>query len=118
MENEPELHVNLCKNIKYMKENLISLGFNVGNSESAIIPITVGDNLTLRKMTKRIYEEGIYLNAVPFPAVPKGQERFRLSLMATHTQDDLNRTLEVLEKVFKEFGVINKSKSAVMELPP
>jgi len=105
MENETELHDNLWRNIKYIKENLLSLGFNVGNTESAIIPIIVGDGLTLRKMSKRISEEGIYLSAVPYPAVPKGQERFRLSLMATHTKQDLDKTLEVLDKVGKEFNI-------------
>jgi glycine C-acetyltransferase len=108
MESEPELHKNLWRNIKYMKENLKLLGLNIGNTESAIIPIIVGDNLALRKMTKRIYEEGVYLNAVPYPAVPKGQERFRLSLMATHAKEDLDETLEVLEKVGREFGVVKK----------
>ncbi|MGB7290919.1 MAG: aminotransferase class I/II-fold pyridoxal phosphate-dependent enzyme [Thermodesulfobacteriota bacterium] len=108
MESESELHANLLRNIKYMKENLLSLGFNVGKTESAIIPIIIGDGLTLRKMSKRIYEEGIYLSAVPYPAVPKGEERFRLSLMATHTDDDLNKTLEVLVKVGKEFGILNQ----------
>jgi glycine C-acetyltransferase len=106
MESEPELHDSLWRNIKYMKENLQSLGFNVGNTESAIIPIIIGDGLTLRKMSKRIYEEGIYLSAVPYPAVPKGEERFRLSIMATHTKQDLDKTLEVLEKVGKEFNVL------------
>jgi glycine C-acetyltransferase len=109
MESEPELHQNLLRNIKYMKENLKYLGFNIGNSESSIIPILIGDNLTLRKMNKRIYEEGIYLNAIPYPAVPKGQERFRLSVMATHTHDDMDRTLEVLEEVGREFGVLDSS---------
>jgi glycine C-acetyltransferase len=108
MENDPELHQNLWKNIKYMKENLGHLGLNIGNSESAIIPIIIGDELTLRKMGKRIHEERIYLNAIPYPAVPRGQERFRLSIMATHTREDLDKTLEVLEKVGREFGVLKR----------
>lgn len=108
MENDPELHQNLWKNIKYMKENLGHLGLNIGNSESALIPIIIGDELTLRKMSKRIHEERIYLNAIPYPAVPRGQERFRLSIMATHTREDLDKTLEVLEKVGREFGVLKR----------
>ncbi len=108
MENEPELHQDLWKNIKYMKGNLEYLGFNIGNSESAIIPIIIGDELSLRKMSKRIHEEGVYLNAIPYPAVPRGQERFRLSIMATHTREDLDKTLEVLEKVGREFGVLER----------
>lgn len=108
MENEPELIQKLWENIKYMKENLIYLGFNIDNSESAIIPIIIGDELTLRKMSKRIHEEGIYLNAIPYPAVPKGQECLRLRLMVTHTREDLDKTIEVLEKVGREFGVLKR----------
>ena len=108
MESEPELHQNLWKNIKYFKENLQYLGFNIRNSESAIIPIIIGDELLLRKMSKRIHEEGIYINPIPYPAVPRNQTRFRASIMATHTREDLDTTLEVLEKVGREFGVIKK----------
>ena len=108
MESEPELHQNLWKNIKYFKENLQYLGFNIRNSESAIIPIIIGDELLLRKMSKRIHEEGIYINPVPYPAVPRDQTRFRTSIMATHTREDLDTTLKVLEKVGREFGVIKR----------
>jgi glycine C-acetyltransferase len=117
MESEPQLHQNLWKNIKYMKKNLKLLGFNIGNSESAIIPIIIGDDLTLRKMSKRIHEEGVYLNAIPYPAVPKGESRFRLSIMATHTQEDLDKTLEVLEKVGREFGILDRSSETYTEAP-
>jgi len=112
MENEPELHQKLGENIKYFKENLKYLGFHVGNSESAIIPIIIGEELLLRKMSKRIHEEGIYINPVPYPAVPRNQTRFRASIMATHTKEDLDKTLEVLERVGIEFGVLRKPKRA------
>ena len=108
MENEPQLHQNLWKNIRYFKENLKYLGFNIVNSESAIIPIIIGDELLLRKMSKRIHEEGIYINPIPYPAVPRNQTRFRASIMATHTREDLDTTLEVLEKVGREFGVLKR----------
>ncbi|MER3446890.1 MAG: 8-amino-7-oxononanoate synthase [Candidatus Dadabacteria bacterium] len=114
MENEPKLHQNLWKNIRYMKENLRYMGFDTRNSESAVIPVIIGDDLTLRKMSKRIHEEGIYLNAIPYPAVPKGESRFRLTIMATHTQEDLDRTLEVMEKVGREFGVLKPYPQALV----
>lgn len=108
MEDERAIHQNLWKNIKYFKENLKYLGFNIGNSESAIIPIIVGEELLLRKAGKRIHEEGIYINPVPYPAVPRNQTRFRASVMATHTREDLDKTLEVMEKVGREFDIIKK----------
>lgn len=106
MENRPELHRSLWTNIRYMKENLQYLGFNVGNSQSSIISIVVGDEVLMRHMSKRLHEEGIFLSALPYPAVPKGQERLRLKIMATHTQEDLDRALEALEGVGREFGVL------------
>ncbi len=111
METDKSIHENLWKNIKYMKESLKSLGFNTGQTESAIIPVMTGDELTQKKMSKRFHEEGIYVNAIPHPAVPKGQERFRFSVMATHTREDIDRTLEVVEKLGREFGIIGRPVS-------
>lgn len=111
METDKSLHENLWKNIKYMKESLKSLGFKTGQTESAIIPVMTGDELTQKKMSRRFHEEGIYVNAIPHPAVPKGQERFRFSVMATHTREDIDKTLEVVEKLGREFGIIGRPVS-------
>lgn len=108
MQSDKSLHENLWRNVKYMKENLKSLGFQTGQTESAIIPVLIGDELTQKKMSRRFHEEGIYVNAIPHPAVPKGQERFRFSVMATHTCEDLDRSLEVTEKLGREFGIIGR----------
>ena len=91
-----------------MNENLKHLGFDTARSESAIIPVMVGDELTLKKMGKELHEEGIYTNAIPFPAVAKGHERFRVSMMATHTMEDMNKTLEVFDKLGRKYGIIDK----------
>ncbi|MFH1836519.1 MAG: aminotransferase class I/II-fold pyridoxal phosphate-dependent enzyme [Candidatus Omnitrophota bacterium] len=108
IEEEPELREKLWKNIHYMHDNLKSMGFDVFPSppESAIMIINIGDEVKLRQMSKKVHEEGIYTNAVPFPAVPKNKVRFRLSLMATHTQEDLDETLNVMKKVGKAFRII------------
>jgi glycine C-acetyltransferase len=111
MDKDESLHKNLWANTKYFKESLKSLGFNTAHTESAIIPVMIGDELTQKKMSRRMHEEGIYVNAIPHPAVPKGQERFRFSIMATHTREDLDRTLEVTEKLGREYGIIPKPVS-------
>ncbi len=108
MQTDKELHKNLWGNIRYMRENLKSLGFDTAQSETAIIPVMIGDELTLKKMSRNLHEEGIYTNAIPHPAVPKGHERFRVSVMATHTQEDLDTTLEVFEKLGRKYGIIDK----------
>jgi glycine C-acetyltransferase len=110
MESEPERHQTLWRNINYMKENLKALGFNILNPQSALIFIIIGDDLLAKKMSKRIFEEGVYLSVFPYPSVPIGQERFRLSMSATHTIEDLDRALEIFEKVGKEFGVLDPAR--------
>jgi glycine C-acetyltransferase len=108
VEKEPERRKKLWDNVHYMHDNLKAMGYDVFPSppESAIIILTIGDEAKLRKMNLKIHEAGIFLNAVPYPAVPKDECRFRISLMATHTQDDLDETLDVLKGVGKKFSVI------------
>ena len=113
MEEEPELNHKLWENIKYFKEGLTELGFRLApNTESAIVPIIIGEEITLRRMSRRLHEEGIYINPVPYPAVPRNKTRFRATIMATHTREDLDQTLNALEKVGKEFNVIGKARAS------
>lgn len=106
IEEEPELRARLWKNIHYMHDNLRRLGFDIGPTATAIVPILIGDDILTREMGRRVHELGIFLNPVYYPAVPKRVSRLRLSIMATHTQEDLDQTLSVIEQVGREFGVI------------
>lgn len=106
IQDEPELRKKLWYNIDYMLTRLRKMGFDLGNAETAIIPIIVGDDDKLKKMSREIHQAGIFLNSVYYPAVPKKLSRLRLSLMATHTQEDLDLTLHVLERVGKKYGLI------------
>ena len=114
METEPELFEQLWRNINYFKDNILSLGFEIiEESQSAIIPIIIGEETLLKSMSARIHDEGIYVNPVPYPAVPRDKTRFRVSIMATHTKEDLDKTLEVFEKVGVEFGLIGTKKFSI-----
>jgi glycine C-acetyltransferase len=106
IETEPELRKKLWYNIHYMISNLRRLGFDLGRAETAIIPILVPDEHILKQMSRDVHQAGIYVNPVYYPAVPKKQSRLRLSLMATHTQEDLDDTLSVIEKVGRKYGII------------
>ena len=88
IQNEPELRAKLCI-ISTICSNLKRMGFNLGNAETAIIPIIVGDETKLKLMSREVHEAGIFVNPVYYPAVPKKLSRLRLSLMDTHTQEDL-----------------------------
>jgi len=106
LEQEPERHKKLWENISYMLQNLKTMGYDTRGTQSAIIPIVIGDEMKLREMSVEIHKAGIYLNAIPYPAVPKGQARFRITIMATHTREDLDRTLETLAHVGRKFGIL------------
>ena len=106
LESEPERRKRLWDNIEYMLKNLKSMGYTLGNTQSAIIPVIIGDEEKLRKMSLKIHKAGIYLSTIPYPAVQMGQGRFRLTIMATHTREDLDKTLDVLKKVGREFRVL------------
>jgi len=103
---EPERIARLWYNTQKMKEGLLSLGFDLGNSETPILPVYCRDLLTVLRFCKRLQEEGVFVNPVLPPAVPPGNELIRISLMATHTDDQIEFALEKLGKVGKELGLI------------
>ncbi len=106
VEREPERRKRLWENTEYMKRELTALGFDTGHSESPVIPILVGEDLTSYTMTTRLGEEGVFVNPVVSPAVPPGRAMIRTSYMATHQREHLDRALEALAKVGREFGII------------
>ena len=106
IEQEPERREQLWKNTRYMLRELRALGFDTGDSESPVIPIVVGDDLSTFVMVKRLQELGIFANPVISPAVPKGGALIRTSYMATHERKHLDRALEVLAQVGREVGII------------
>jgi len=106
VEREPERRKRLWENTEYMKRELAALGFDTGHSASPVIPIVVGEDMTSYRMTMRLGEEGVFVNPVVSPAVPPGRAMIRTSYMATHTREHLDRALEALERVGREFGVL------------
>jgi 8-amino-7-oxononanoate synthase len=89
-----------------MKQGLLSLGFDLGNSQSPILPVHVGSLMTAMIMCKRMQEEGVFVNPVVSPGVPPGKELIRISLMATHTDAQIDFALDKLAKVGKEVGLL------------
>jgi len=103
---EPERIAQLWKNTERMKRGLLSLGFHLGDSETPILPVYVHDMLKTFQFCKRLQEEGVFVNPVVSPGVPVGDELLRVSLMATHTFEQIDRSLEKFQKVGKELGII------------
>ncbi len=107
IDNEPERIERLWKNTRKMLAGLKALGFQVGPSETPIIPVLVGDNETAFKMAMMLQEEGVFANVAVSPAVPEGKALIRTSYMATHTEEQLDRVLSAFEKSGRTLGLIN-----------
>ncbi|MCD6289318.1 MAG: aminotransferase class I/II-fold pyridoxal phosphate-dependent enzyme [Anaerolineae bacterium] len=106
MRSEPERIERLLNNAKKMREGLTSLGFNIGRSQTPVIPVIIGDDMLTFTMWRRLFEEGVFVNPVISPAVPPNQQLLRTSYMATHTDEQLDQVLETFEKVGREVGII------------
>jgi glycine C-acetyltransferase len=111
IKNEPELLAALNDNIVYTKNALNQLGLNI-NSNTSIIPIKVPIGMNIRKASRAFDELGIFLNSIEYPAVPISQQRFRISLMATHTKKDIDKLISVVEKVWKKHSESGRLEAA------
>ncbi|RKZ33606.1 8-amino-7-oxononanoate synthase [bacterium] len=106
IKTEPWRRERLWQITHFMQAEISAMGYNTGASETPIIPIIVGDFMTVLKMNKMLEEEGVFVNPVVPPAVQPNQSLIRLSFMATHTDDDLQFALEKLRIVGKKLRVI------------
>ncbi|HEY5326667.1 MAG TPA: pyridoxal phosphate-dependent aminotransferase family protein [Mucilaginibacter sp.] len=105
IESEPERITRLWDNTHYAMKLLLEEGFDLGPTESPILPIYVRDNQKTFLVTKYLQDSGIFVNPVVSPAVPSDSSLLRFSLMATHTFDQIDEAIEKIAKAFKEVGV-------------
>ncbi len=103
---EPERVDRLHAIARKMREGFSSLGFNVGASETPIIPIIIGDDQKTFAFWRALFEAGIYVNPVVPPAVPPNLSLLRTSYMATHTDEQMDRVLGTFAQVGKELEII------------
>ncbi len=96
----------LWANAKFFKRRLKKLGFNTGMSETPITPIIVGDAAKAFQFSKELFSEGVFCPAVGFPTVPEGQARLRTIVTATHKRSDLEKALEILERVARKLTIL------------
>lgn len=106
LENEPEHMDRLWRNTKYALNLLREEGFDIGETESPIIPIYVRDNEKTFMITRMLLDQGIFVNPVVSPAVPPDSTLLRFSLMATHTFAQIEEAVEKLTRAFAQMGVL------------
>ncbi len=106
MKREPERIERLWRNTQMMRQGLLEQGFDTGNGQTPIIPVHVGTMETCFKMCKGLEQEGVFVNPVVPPAVGPNEALLRISLMATHTEEHIERALARLAKVGRRLGVV------------
>ena len=107
MRSEPERIKRLWQNSHFMHRKLNRLGFQTSEEVSPIIPIIVGSMQSLRQMTLELHEANICVNSVPYPVVPHGSERLRISLTANHTRAQLRQAVKAIRIAAIHAGLIS-----------
>ncbi|MBO4662830.1 MAG: aminotransferase class I/II-fold pyridoxal phosphate-dependent enzyme [Bacteroidaceae bacterium] len=105
LQTEPERQENLWKITNYALEQFKEAGFELGDSESPIIPLYVRDAIKTFEVTKLAFEKGVFINPVVPPACAPQDTLVRVALMATHTKEQVDRCVSILVDSFKELGI-------------
>ncbi len=102
---EPERAEKVRANATFMKQELARIGYHVGNSSSAVIPLVIGDELKTFCIWKDLLDAGVYTNPFLYPAVAKGQGTLRTSYLATHEQSHLDQALAAFKTIAKNYDI-------------
>ncbi|QPF73617.1 aminotransferase class I/II-fold pyridoxal phosphate-dependent enzyme [Roseateles sp. DAIF2] len=106
MAAEPQRLARLWSNIGYLKKALDELGFDTEDSQSAIIPVRLGDEALAMNMGRSLRRRGMYCQTVVFPGVAVGDARLRISVLESHTAEDLNQAIQILLDAARENGLV------------
>jgi 8-amino-7-oxononanoate synthase len=109
MIDEPERRERLWENTRRVVDGLRSLGFDLGRTETAIVPVHLGPALRALEVWQALFDDGVFAHAVQPPAVPAHACRIRVSMTAEHTPDQVTRVLEAFEKVARMLGLAQQS---------
>ncbi len=106
LEGSDELVRRLWDNAALMKREMQALGFDIGHSETPIIPVMLGEAALAQDFSRKLFENGVFAMAIGYPTVAQGAARIRVMNTAAHSQDDLEQALAAFETVGKTLGVI------------
>jgi len=107
---EPQRRSTLMEHAAWLRDSLGRAGFDVANHPTQIVSLILGEPRTATTFSDRLMERGIFVAAIRPPTVPAGTSRLRISLMATHTRDDLEFAVSEITAVGRELGVIGREK--------
>jgi len=106
LQNEPERRGQLLKNAQYVRVQLAHCGFEVRGGETPIISVIIGGAHEAMQFSEKLLDEGIFIPAIRPPTVPKGSSRLRITVMATHTIEQLNTVISKMKKIGQEIGIV------------
>jgi glycine C-acetyltransferase len=106
LESEPQHVKALWDHTRYFKKAMKDLGFNIGNSETPITPVIVGESGIAKKLSTRLFEEGVFALPIVFPMVARDKARIRTIMNAALTRKDLDFAIGAFEKIGKELHII------------
>jgi len=108
MQQEPERIAKVWDNTRYAMKLLKEYGFDTGHSETPIIPILIRDDYKTFILTKKLLEQGVFVNPVISPAVPSSSSLIRFSLMSTHTHEQIDEAVGKIHTIAREIGVFEQ----------
>jgi 8-amino-7-oxononanoate synthase len=106
LRSEPERRTRLWEITNRMHKEFKCMGYNIGTTQTPIIPLLIGDDMKTFAFWKALTEAGLFTNPVVSPAVPPGQALIRTSYTATHTDSQLDKVLQTFKDIGKQFGII------------
>jgi glycine C-acetyltransferase len=106
LESEPQHVKTLWDHTKYFKKAMKDLGFDTGNSQTPITPVMVGESGVAKKLSARLFEEGVFALPILFPMVARDKARIRTIMNAALTRKDVDFAIAAFEKIGKELHVI------------
>ncbi len=107
MRAEPERIELLWRNTRKMHEGFKSIGFKIGSTQTPIVPILIGSEAKAFAFAQRLYEEGVFATPAIYPAVRYGEAIVRTSFMSSHTEEDLDKVLDIFAKIARELGTFD-----------
>lgn len=96
----------LWDNAKYFKEKMGTLGFDIGNSQTPITPVIIGDEAKTMEFSRRLLDKGVFVSGIVFPTVPKGTGRLRCMVTAGHSKEHLDKAVEAFKAVGEEMKLL------------
>lgn len=104
LEAEPERLQTLWRNIRRLRQHLMRAGFDLGDSDSAVIPVVIGDDAIALRVGRAVRERGMFCQTVVYPGVSVGDARLRVSVLSEHTDEDLDLAAQIIVDAAREVG--------------